>query len=116
MPYNEQLVDRIAEQLLSLDIAFEEKYMFGGVCFMVDNKMCLGVIKDDMMVRVNPEKEDLLLSRDEARPMDFTKRPMRGYLYIDSTVYHDDSVLNFWVDQCLEFNPLAKASKKKKKK
>lgn len=116
MPFNEQLADRIAEQLLSRKINFEEKRMFGGLCFMVDDKMCMGIVKDDMMARVNPEHEEQLLSNDGVRPMDFTKRPMRGYLYIDASVYHDDDVLGFWIDQCLEFNPLAKASKKRTKK
>ncbi len=116
MTYNEQLADRIAAQLLDRNIQFEEKKMFGGLCFMVDDKMCIGIVKDDMMARVNPEKEEQLLSEDGARPMDFTKRPMRGFLYIDSSVYNDDKTLNFWIDECLEFNPLAKASKKKKKK
>ncbi len=115
MPFSQLLVDRIADQLLQKVIDFEEKYMFGGMCFMVDNKMCIGVINDDLMARINPEKEEELLSKDGARPMDFTKRPMRGYLYIDSTVYLDDEVLSFWIDECLAFNPLAKASKKKKK-
>lgn len=115
MPYNEQLADRIAEILLDREIEFEEKKMFGGLCFMVDNKMCIGVSNDDFMARVHPDEELDLLSRDGARPMDFTKRPMRGYLFIDSGGYTEDKDINFWIDRCLAFNPVAKASKKRKK-
>jgi len=116
MPYNEQLADRIAGNLLDRDIEFEEKKMFGGVCYMIDGKMCMGIVQENMMARVNPKIENKLLSMDGARPMDFTKRPMRGYLYIDESGYDEDNHLNFWIERCLEFNPLAKASKKKKKK
>jgi TfoX/Sxy family transcriptional regulator of competence genes len=60
MAYNEAQADRIAAQLLDRNIEFEEKKMFGGLCIMLDEKMCMGIVKDDMMVRVNPEKEEKL--------------------------------------------------------
>ena len=116
MPFNQSLAERIADNLLNRKIEFEEKHMFGGICFMVDEKMCVGIVKDDLMARINPELELDLLIKDGARPMDFTKRRMKGYLYIDSSGYTEDDDLNFWIERCLEFNPLAKSSKKKSKK
>ena len=113
MAYNEFLQERIESILNDKNVVFEAKKMMGGLCFMVDNKMCLGIIKDDLMARVGEENYDALVSVDGARPMDFTKRPMKGYIYVapDGVDYEKD--LEFWVDKCLAFNPLAKSSKKK---
>jgi TfoX/Sxy family transcriptional regulator of competence genes len=116
MAYNEHLADRIRRELKDQNASFEEKKMFGGICFMVDDKMCVGVIKDDLMARIHPEEVDQLLSRSGARLMDFTKRPMKGYLFIDGDGTDLDDDLSFWVQQCLAYNPLAKSSKKKKAK
>lgn len=116
MPFDEHLANRIAENLLNRSIDFEEKRMFGGLCYMIDDKMCIGVSNDDFMARVNPDQELELLSKDGTRPMDFTKRPMRGYLFIVSSGYDTDEDLDFWIQQCLDFNPVAKSSKKKAKK
>lgn len=114
MAYNELLADRIRQSLKDNHTPFEEKHMFGGVCFMVDDKMCLGVIKEDVMARIDPEKQDEFLQDKGCRLMDFTKRPMKGYLYINPEGIDMDEDLNKWVKRCLEFNPKAKSSKKKK--
>ena len=116
MAYDELLADRIRRNLKEKKTRFEEKKMFGGVCFMVNEKMCVGVLKDQLMVRIDPENEIKFLAETGARPMDFTHCPMKGYLYIDpeGTDLEDD--LNKWVDRCLEFNPKATASKTSKKK
>ncbi len=81
---------------------------------MVDDKMCLGVVNDDLMARVGPDNYEELLQKDGAREMDFTKRPMKGYVFVgpDGIDYEKD--LEFWIDQCLAFNPIAKSSKNKK--
>lgn len=115
MAYNLHLADRITDNLKSRNVSFDEKKMFGGLCYLVDDKMCIGIIKDDMMARINPEIESELLLKTGARPMDFTNRPMKGYLYVDVAGYENEEDLSFWIDQCLEFNPLAKSSKNKKK-
>lgn len=89
--------------------------MFGGLCYLVDDKMCVGIIKDDLMIRIDPQMEATALSKTGCRPMDFTGRPMKGYLYVDAGGYDDDSALSDWIDLCLDFNPRAKSSKKRKK-
>ncbi|WP_420317733.1 TfoX/Sxy family protein [Ekhidna sp.] len=113
MAYNEYLADRLRNALNARKISFEEKKMMGGLCIMVDDKMRIGVIKDDLMARVGPDAYDQLLKKSNARIMDFTKRPMKGYLYVNPEGWDNDSELNKWVDQCLEFNKEAKSSKKK---
>ncbi len=113
MAYNEYLADKLRQSLNDRKVPFAEKKMMGGLCIMVDDKMCVGVIKDDLMARVGPHVYDDFLNKPGARVMDFTKRPMKGYLYLGSEGWDIDSSLNEWVDQCLVFNKEAKSSKKR---
>ena len=115
MAYNEPLADRIRMALGHLSNV-EEKHMFGGVCFMVNDKMCIGVIKDDMMCRIDPTLENVVLEKNGCRTMDFTKRPMKGYFYISEKGMSSKKDFDYWIGLCLEFNTRAKSSKKKNKK
>lgn len=112
MAYNEKIADRIREALINYEV--EEKRMFGGLCFMVDGKMCMGVNADEIMCRIDPEAEDEAMKRHGARPMDFTGRPMKGYVFVHEDVLKKKSELDYWINLCLDYNPKAKASKKKK--
>ena len=114
MAYDELLADRIRQSLKEKKAAFLEKKMFGGICFMVNDKMCIGVIKNDLMARIDPEHESQFLKDTGARPMDFTNRPMKGYIYVNAEGTDMDDDLEKWVNRCLDFNPKANASKKKK--
>ena len=114
MPYNHHLAERIALELDRKHIAYEEKKMFGGICFMVDDKMCIGVLQDNLMARLNPAETEAMLEKPGAAPMDFTGKSMKGFLFINDEGWDTDDDLSFWVDKCLDYNPLAKASKKKK--
>ncbi len=114
MAFNEKLADRIREALMDIP-KVEEKFMFGGVCFMVDGKMCIGVVKDEMMCRIDPEMEDTALEKPGCRQMDFTHRPMKGYVYVSDEGMKKKKDLEYWVGLCLEFNSKAKPAKKKKK-
>ncbi|MBL7811321.1 MAG: TfoX/Sxy family protein [Bacteroidetes bacterium] len=112
MAYNEQLADRVRNMLRALT-PFEEKFMFGGIAFMVDEKMCVGIVKDELMCRIHPEKETEALKQSGAKPMIFTGKPMKGYLFVEESGYNTDRELQYWLQLCLEFNPLAKKSGKK---
>ena len=112
MAYNEYLADRLRASLNGFKVSFKEKKMFGGLTFMVDDKMCMGIIKDELMARVDPEEHHLFLKEEGCRIMDFTKRPMKGYLYVAPEGIDMDEDLDKWVQRCLDFNPKAKASKK----
>lgn len=115
MAYSEYLADRVRGSMKGLNASYFEKKMFGGLTFMVDDKMCVGIIKDDLMVRVDPANQDAFLQEEGCRVMDFTKSPMAGYLYVAPEGIDMDEDLDKWVQRCLDFNPKAKSSKKKKK-
>ena len=113
MAYNEYLADLLRSELKEQKVIFEEKKMMGGLCIMVDDKMCVGVIKDNLMARVGPHEYDRFLEKPGASVMDFTKRPMKGYLYANAEAWDQPTHLSEWVSQCLVFNKEAKSSKKK---
>ncbi len=113
MAYNEKLADRIRERLADLP-NIEEKEMMGGLTFMYNGKMCIGIIKDEMMCRIDPGLQDTALEKDGCRVMDFTGRPMKGYVMVDDTGMKSKKDFEYWVNLCLEFNKKAKSSKKKK--
>ncbi|HAF30542.1 MAG TPA: RNA methyltransferase [Bacteroidales bacterium] len=112
MAYDNFLAERIYRILKDKNIAFSEKKMMGGLSFMVNEKMCLGIIKDNLMIRIDPEIQDDLLKRTGCRMMDFTKRPMKGFLYVEPIAVDLESDLEEWIQYALDFNPKAKKSKK----
>jgi len=115
MAYNEYLADLLRSELHDRKVNFEEKNMMGGLSIMVDDKMCVGIIKDDLMARVGPHVYEQFLEKSGARVMDFTKRPMKGYLYANVEIWDNSDELAEWVSQCLVFNKEAKSSKRKSK-
>jgi len=115
MAYNEKLADRIREALVNVPETIE-KNMFGGVCFMVNNKMCAGVVRDEMMCRIDPGVQDEALEREGCRIMDFTGRPMKGYVFVSEEGMKSDKDFMYWINLSLEFNKIAKAAKKSQKK
>jgi TfoX/Sxy family transcriptional regulator of competence genes len=115
MAFDEKLAYRIREFLVDIK-KVEEKNMFGGVCFMVDGKMCIGVVKDKMMCRIDPKMDEVALKKTGCGRMDFTGKPMRGYVFISEEGVKSRKAFEYWVSLCLEFNSKAKASKKKPKK
>ena len=102
MAYDEQLAERVRLTLAGRD-ALSERKMFGGIAFMLAGNMFCGVVKDELMVRVGPERYDDALSRPHARPMDFTGRAMRGMVYVSPEGIHTDEALKRWVEQGLGF-------------
>jgi TfoX/Sxy family transcriptional regulator of competence genes len=113
MAYNENLANRVREELADLS-NIEEKEMMGGLTFMVNDKMCIGIIKDEMMCRIDPDFHEIAIEKTGCRTMDFTKRPMKGYVMVDETGMRSKKEFDYWINLCLEFNSKAKSSKKKK--
>lgn len=122
MAYDEFLADRARNILKQKTVFFEEKKMMGGMCFMVDDKMCFGMHIDKntdsslFMARVGIDQYEKALSRPYCSEMTFTGRSMKGYVFVSADGIDTDEDLESWVQMCLDFNPLAKKSKKKAKK
>lgn len=113
MAYNTFLADRINHTLKDKGVRFIAKEMMGGLTYLVDGKMCVGIIKDNMMARVGPNIYEDCLKKEGCIEMDFTKRPLKGYVFIEPIAYDMDEDLEYWIQLALDYNPLAKSSKKR---
>ena len=114
MATDEYLLERMRRIMDDLGAKWSEKKMFGGDCFMVDEKMCFGTYKGGLMARVDPERTLEYAGRKGADQMIHGGRPMTGYIFIEPEGFDSDEDLEYWISECLDFNPRAKASKKKK--
>ncbi len=94
MAYDEKLADRIREVI---GRPFDERKMFGGLAFMVDGKMCVGIVGDDLMVRVGKDAYADAISRPHTRAMDFTGRVSTGMVYVEPAGIKDKRSLYAWV-------------------
>ena len=118
MPYNENLLNRITEILVSKQVDFSEKKMFSGICIMVDDKMfCATHIdkktnKDLLLCRIGEDACETALENSNCMPMEFTGKAMKGYIYVTESGFRTQKELTHWIQLCLDFNPLAKKSKK----
>jgi TfoX/Sxy family transcriptional regulator of competence genes len=102
MAYDAKLVNRIAEVLADMTET-EQKKMFGGVAFMVGGYMCCGVANEALMLRIGPKNYAEALEQPHVRPMDFTGRPLKGYIYVDAEGISTRSELRKWLTLALEF-------------
>ena len=114
MSFNENLADRVREIISATHKNIEEKRMFGGLCFMVNDKMCVGVESARLMVRFDPAKTDEVMEKEGVTPMDFTSKVMKGFAFVDIASLDTKKKLEYWVTLALEYNKIARASKKKK--
>ena len=111
MAFSEHLAERVRQRLRKANIT-EEKKMMGGLIFMVNEKMCVGIDIDKktgldrLMVRVGKASHDQLIFKNGSREMDFTGRVMRGFLFIDPDGFDSQDDLDFWIEKALEFNAL----------
>ncbi len=112
MAFNEFLADRVRFILKEKRIAFEEKKMMGGLCYLVNGKMLAGIVKDKLMARIGTDNYAEALLKKGCSEMDFTGKPLKGYVFLDLNALDMDEDLAYWIQLCLDFNPLAKASKK----
>jgi len=113
MPYDQHLLERVEKVLKDKNVKSIQKNMIGGLCFMVNDKMCVGIVKNELMARVDPGIYDKIVGKKGSHEMDFTGRPMRGFVFVSPQGIDLDKDLEYWIDLCLTYNPKAKASKKK---
>lgn len=102
MAYDEGLAERLRDYFADHEDV-EAKNMFGGLCFMVSNHMCCGIVGDTLMARVGHDKYEECLSKVHTREMDFTGTAMKGMLYVSPEGIASDSDLHYWVATCEEF-------------
>ncbi len=112
MAYSEQLAERVRSALKQTQ-RVEERKMMGGLTFIVNGKMCVGILKSDLMARIDPAIYETALKRKGCREMDFTGRPMKGFVFVGPSGTDNKKDLRYWIDLALDFNKRAKASKKK---
>ena len=99
MAFNETTADRIRSKIFDLGIQVEEKKMFGGLSFLHYGKMTVGIVKDDLAVRIlSPGFEDELASNSFVREMDFTKKPMKEFIYVEPKGFENDKDLEKWIE------------------
>lgn len=115
MAFDETLSQRVRSLLIGR-AGYAERKMFGGIAFMLDSKMCCGVLNDELVARVSAADYAAALKQPQVRPMDFTGRPMKGYLYIAAAAIADDGSLAMWVDRCVSFVTTLPAKTPKPKK
>ena len=102
MAYSETLAQRI-RSVLPAPLNFTEKKMFGGIAFMLNGNMCVGIVKEALMARVGAENHDEALTLPHARPMDFTGKPSKNMVFVDPPGIATDKDLRAWVDRCVAF-------------
>lgn len=102
MVYDGTLAERLRKSLHGRE-GLTEKEMFGGISFMLGGKMCLGVVRDDLLVRVGPDNYEEAMREPHARPMDFTGRSLRGFVFVGPKGYKTDEDLAKWVNMAVDF-------------
>jgi TfoX/Sxy family transcriptional regulator of competence genes len=102
MAYDEGLAERLREVLGNRKDVTEKK-MFGGIAFMVSGNMCCGVVNDTLMARVGPDQYEAVLKKPHARKMDFTGKPLKGFVYVAPEGFESDDELADWGGLCLDF-------------
>lgn len=102
MAYDEGTAQRLQDLLVDQDGVVEKK-MFGGLVFMVRGNMCIGISKEDLMVRVGKENHAEAIAQPYARPMDFTGKPMEGFIFVSPAGYETDEDLESWLKRGLKY-------------
>jgi hypothetical protein len=120
MAFDEFLADRIRQQLKEKHQSFNELKMMGGLCFKVNEKMLCGIHIDKkygdslLMARIGEDAYSEAIKKDHCLPMDYTGKPMRGYVFVTPDGFDTEEDLSYYLNLFLTFNPMAKASKSKK--
>lgn len=102
MAFDEKLADNI-RKALGQKKGLVEKKMFGGIAFLLNGNMCVGVHKDALIARVDPDEMDALLKEKDARVFDLTGRPMKGWILVDRGGVATEAELKKWVMRCVKY-------------
>lgn len=102
MAYNEELAARLRQHLEPYGDNISEKKMFGGLCYLYKGKMCVGIIKEELCVRVLSPKDQEELKKEFVRPMDFTGKALKEFVYVSTDGFQTESDLAHWVNLGIE--------------
>ena len=102
MAYNEELAQRVRKLLAPIE-NIQERRMFGGLAFMLNGNMCCGIERENLVVRTGPKGYDDALARSHARVFDFTGRPMRGFVYVETAGLEEETELGDWIKMAVKF-------------
>lgn len=117
MAYNTKLADRIREYLAGFsNLKIEERKMFRGLTFMINEKLCISISNENLMCRFDPVLQEEVAEKNGFQPMIMKGNELKGYCYVGSEGYKKMKDLEYWINLCLSFNAKAKASKKQKGK
>lgn len=115
MPYDIELANRIREYLSQFpSLKTEEKKMFQGLAFMINDKMCINVSSENLMCRFDPGLYEELALKKGFQPVIMKGREYNGYCYVTPEGFQSKVNFEFWINLCLEYNNKAKSSKKKR--
>lgn len=116
MAYDNILTNRVREYLYKKEgLQVEEKEMFGGLAFMVNDKMCINIGDNQLMCRFDPKLYENISEKPGFITMIMNGKVYKGYCYVDPIGYKDQKDFDYWMELCLEYNKKAKSSKKRKK-
>ena len=117
MAYDTKLADRIRGYLAEIpNLKIEEKKMFRGLTFMVNGKMCINVSGENLMCRFDPKLQDEIAEKNGYETMLMKGKEYKGYCYINPDGFRDKNDFEYFINLCLDYNIMAKASNKPKKK
>jgi TfoX/Sxy family transcriptional regulator of competence genes len=102
MAFDERLAERIRKRLGKRK-ELAEKKMFGGVAFLLNGNMCVGVHKQDLIVRLDPEDTDSALTEPDTRVFDLSGRPMKGWILVESSGLKDEKTLGKWISISVDY-------------
>ena len=102
MAFSEALAERI-RQALARRKSVEEKKMFGGVGFLLNGNMLVGVWKDSLIVRLGPDNYEDALLEPHVREFDITGKPMKGWVLVEAEGVQNDEQLTDWIERALKF-------------
>ena len=105
MAFDSHLAERIEQVLIQKKVVFYQKKMMGGLCFMVNEKMCVGVVKEELMARIGTDNYEEALKKEGCSEMMFTGRAMKGYVFLNEDATDLDDELEYWLHMALDFNP-----------
>jgi TfoX/Sxy family transcriptional regulator of competence genes len=113
MAYNEKLADRIRELLAEAQVNVFEKKMFSGLSFLVNDKMCVSVGPNRILVRLSPTDYEQAVEQNGVELMTRNGKALKGYVYVNEGFVNTNKELKHWVGLALAYNPMAKSSKEK---